>query len=260
MKFKQQICYSKDSEEVVYFRVKRKKIDEKYKYTNKNPFYKIFSFIVYRIIATPIVWFCIKCVKRVKFKNKHLLKQHKKSGYFVYANHTNQFLDGFAPALLCFPQKPRIIVNADNVSVPFIGWFTRLAGALPLPDTLNATKNFNFAINETLQHTNPIIIYPEAHLWPYYTKIRKFNSSSFRYPAVHNKPVFTFTTTYLAPNHGKKPKVEIWVDGPFFINPQLERKAAQEELKTRVYNTMCERAKLSDYEYVNYVKKECNND
>ena len=48
--------------------VKPKVIDANYKYISKNPIYKFFSFIAYRIIATPIA-ICYKLFRGVKFEN-----------------------------------------------------------------------------------------------------------------------------------------------------------------------------------------------
>lgn len=259
MKFGDFIYYDDElNDEIIDFKITPIKIDEKYNYIPTNPFYKFWSFLTYRIIATPLVWLNYKLFKNIKFKNKKILKQFKKGGYFIYANHTNQFSDGFSPTFICFPKKPYIIVNPDNVSIPFWGKFTKMWGALPLPDTINATKNFNKAIEYVLNKNNPILIYPEAHLWPYYTKIRPFDSKSFRYAINYNKPVFTFTTTYHKRKYKKSPKIVIYVDGPFYPEQTLDKKSAQQKLRDKVYDTMCMRAKLSDYEYLKYIKRSKN--
>ena len=137
-------------------------------------------------------------------------------------------------------------------------------GAIPIPNTLCAVKNFNNAIAYRLNQNNPILFYPEAHLWPYYTKIRNFPSTAFKYPVKLNKPVYTFTTTYKYKKRGKKPKVEIYVDGPFYPNTNLPTKDAQQRLRDEAYNTMVKRSGYSNYEYVKYIKqnitKECEYD
>ena len=81
---------------------------------------------------------------------------------------------------------------------------------------------------------------------------------SFRYPIKYNKPVFTFTTIYKKKKHGKKPKVEIFVDGPFYTNRNLPAKDAQIALRDVVYNKLKERAELSNCEFVKYVKRSEN--
>ena len=259
MKYGTELFYSNEqTDEVLNFKTKNRKIDKSYKYIHKNLFYNLWSFFTYRLIATPIAWFYFKLIKKVKFINKKVLKPHKKDGYFIYSNHTNQFGDAFWPALICFPKKPYVVVNPDNISIPFIGRCLKMWGALPIPSTIQATKNFNNALKFHLNKKRPILIYPEAHLWPYYTKIRNFSSTSFKYPVMFNKPVYTFTTIYKLKKQGKKPKVEIYVDGPFYPNYTINKKEAQKNLRNIVYLQMNERCKMSNYEYLKYFRS--NND
>lgn len=260
MKYGQVVYYSDENDEIVDFKEKSIKIDEKYKYVHNNPFHRMWTWITYRLFATPYAFVTFKIFKKVKFHNTKILKKYKKGGYFIYANHTNQFCDGFCPALICFPKKPHVIVNSANVSIPVVGRLTRMWGALPLPDNLQATKNFYSSVEHVLNKNNPILVYPEAHLWPYYTKIRTFSTTSFRYPVKFNKPVFTFTTVYKLKKTGKKPKIEIYVDGPFFPNKNLTEKEQQQELRDVVFNKLNQRASLSNYEFVEYKQKEKAND
>ncbi len=258
MKYKEIIYYQNELEdEIIDFKIKKKEINEKYKYIHKTPFYKILSFITYRLIAFPIFFSYFKIFKRIKYINKKVLKKYKNTGYFVYSNHTDKLSDGISPSLICFPKKPYIIVNSDNVSIPILGRLTPMWGALPLPDTLSSAKNFNNAI-KLLSKKNPIIIYPEAHLWPYYTKIRTFKETSFKYPIRENKPVFTFTMVYNKPKHFKKPVQKIYIDGPFFPDKSLNELEQTINLRNLVYNKMNERASLSDYEYLTYIKRSEN--
>lgn len=256
MKLPKKIYYSSENDEVVKFNIKKIKIDKNYKYLISNPIMKFVSWFTYRIFATPFAFITFKIVKRIKFHNVKVLKKHKKGGYFIYANHTNQFADGFCPALITFPKKPFIIANSDNVAIPILGKFTKLWGALPIPDTMDATKNFYFAIEKMLKKNNPIVIYPEAYLWPFYTKIRNFPATSLRFPIKYNKPVYTFTTVYSKHKHLKKPKIDIYVDGPFYPDEALPHKQAQENLREIVFNSLSSHAKLSDYEFIKYIQKE----
>lgn len=255
MKYQDKLYYTDElNDEVVDFAVNAKKIDGSYKYFHKNPFYKLGEFFMYRLFAKPVVWFYLK-FKGVKIVNRKVLKQCKKGGYFVYANHTQQLMDGFHPTYTCYHKKPHIICSADNVSMGFIGKLTPLWGAVPLPDTLDATRNFNAKLEEILKANNPIIIYPERHMWPYYTKIRPFDDKSFRYPAKYNKPIFTFTTTYTKKKEGKKPRITIYVDGPFYPDTTLPVNEQRKQLRDWAYNTMCERSTNSNYEYLHYIQE-----
>lgn len=252
------IIYYEDelNDEVINSKLKKKKIDKNYKYVSKNFFYNIFGNITYFCLAKPVTWFIFKFIRRIKYKNTKILNQHKKGGFFIYANHTDSWSDALSPSLICNPKKPRLICNSSNLNLPVIGFLTKQWGALPLPDDLQATKNFYSAIEQTLKKDAPIVIYPEAHLWPYYTQIRPYSNLSFRYPVKYNKPVFTFTTTFHKRKFSKKPRLEIYVDGPFYPEDSLSQKEQQQKLRDLCFNTMCERAKLNTYNYVTYEKKE----
>ncbi len=79
-------------------------------------------------------------------------------------------------------------------------------------------KNFLATIEEKIKNKHSITIYPEAHIWPYYTKIRPFKEVSFKYPIQLNAPVYCITNTYQ--NYGKHNKIQLvtYVDGPFYPN------------------------------------------
>jgi len=116
-------------------------------------------------------------------------------------------------------------------------------------------KNFLNYIEYRTNKKNSITIYPEAHIWPYYTKIRPFKSVSFKYPVKLNKPVFCITNTYQKRNNNKV-QIVSYIDGPFYRNESLQLKEAQEELRNRIYNTMVERSKNNNVEVILYKKKE----
>ena len=107
-----------------------------------------------------------------------------------------------------------------------------------------------------MQKKSSITIYPEAHIWPYYTKIRPFKDVSFKYPVQLNVPAFCFTNTYQS--YGKnndKIKIVTYIDGPFYSNKELPQKQSQKELRDRIYNCMVERSKNSNIEHIKYIKK-----
>ena len=189
-----------------------------------------------------------------QFKNRKVLKTVK-GGYFVYANHTNQYSDSISPTFICFPHKPYVIVNRDNVYMPIWGKFAHMWGALPLPDTIDATKNFKKAMDYYVSNNRPIIIYPEAHLWPYYTKIRNYTEKSFRYPVEYNLPIFTFTTTYHKRKFSKNPRMIVYIDGPFYPDVNLNSLDKKKQLRDIAFIKMTERAKLNTYEYIKYIQR-----
>ena len=131
--------------------------------------------------------------------------------------------------------------------------FVELIGAIPIPSNKKAMNNFLDAIQKRIEQGNSITIYPEAHIWPYYTGIRNFKSVSFKYPVKLKVPSFCMTNTYQS--YGKnKVKIVTYIDGPFFPDENLSIKGRQEDLRNRIYNKMLERSKQSNVEVIKYVK------
>ena len=252
---KEKIFYYSDelNDEFSSAKITPRVIDEKFKYKH-GKIWDVCSFIIQNIISMPIkIWYA-KLKFRIKFVGKEKLKECKDTGYFVYGNHTQTFADTFIPSLAIFPKRNFLIVNPENISVKPFGWLVEMLGAIPVPGNKGAMKNFLSVIEEKIHKKYAITIYPEAHIWPYYTKIRPFKSVSFKYPVELQKPVFCVTNTYQRRGkNGDKVKIVSYIDGPFFADENLNSvKEQKEELRNRVYECMVERSKNSNIEVIRY--------
>lgn len=235
--------------------IKTKEIYGGYKYDG-NRFLRLIShFFWYRIIAYPIATIWIKLKYHHKSVNKEVVKQCKDKAFFMFANHTNPIADAVIPSLVAIPKDTYLIVHPNNVSIPVVGKVTPALGAIPLPANLAATKHFVACIQDKIDRKKAIMIYPEAHIWPFYTKIRPFKDVSFRYPVQFNAPCFCFTNTYQKRRFSKTPQIVTYIDGPFYPNPELSPKEQRTELRDKMYAVMCERAKNNNIEVIKYVKK-----
>ena len=233
-------------------------VDDKYKYEHKSFVYKLCSFILYRIIATPIAFVITKLIYGLRIKNKKVLRKIK-GGYFLYGNHTNALSDVFSPSMACFPRAVKIVANPNGVSIPVVGKITPMLGALPLPSTLSATKNFLRAMKNSLNKGNVIMIYPEAHIWPYYNEIRPFADSSFAYPIKFDAPVVAFAVTYRKRKIFKKlpPLITLTLSDAFYPKDF----ASKTELRNAVCDFMTDTVKTEgSVAYHNYVYKEKTNE
>ena len=173
----------------------------------------------------------------------------------MYGNHTQVFADTFIITNTIFPKRNYLIVNPENVSMKGLGNFVQRLGAIPIPNERSGMKNFLNSINTKIKKGYAITIFPEAHIWPYYTKIRPFKEVSFRYPIELETPVFCVTNTYH--KRGKnKVKIITYVDGPFFADENLEGiQEKKKNIRDKVYEAMCKRSELSDFKYIKYIKK-----
>lgn len=232
-----------------------KKIDGSWKYEHKSLWKRFTHFFWYRLVAVPIYFIYLKLKFHHTIKNRKVIKSSRKTGYFMYANHTQPLADAAIPTFVAWPKTTYVIVHPNNVSMPFLGRVTPSMGALPLPDDFNAQRNFIKAIEHKIEKKKAVHIYPEAHIWPYYTGIRPFVDASFHYPIKYDTPVFSFTNTYQKRKFSKKPRLVTYVDGPFYADKSLSPKEQRRQLRDMVYNAMVERAKCSDVEFIEYRKK-----
>lgn len=233
-----------------------RKIDENYKYIHKNIIWNTCTFLVQNVLSIPIKYLYAKIKFKVKYMGKEKLKQYKKEGYFIYGNHTQSFADTFLISNAVFPKINYLIVNPENVSMKFLNTLVEMLGAIPIPSNKEAMKNFLETIEKRINKGYSITIFPEAHIWPYYTKIRPFKSVSFKYPIKLQKPAFCMTNTYQSYGKNKdKVKIVSYIDGPFFPDKNLSMKEQQENLRNKIYNAMMERSKNSNIEVIKYVRK-----
>ena len=230
------------------------KIDENYKYWHNGLLWKVGSFFLYRIIMTPVAFLYIKLKFHIRFVNKKVLHKHGKNGFFLYGNHTQVPGDGYIPTVLTFPKRDYVIVNADNVSLKGTRTFMEMIGAYPIPSTIGGMKNFMKGLKKHADAKKGIVIYPEAHIWPYYTDIRPFGQATFAYPVLFKKPVFCFTVTYQKMKFIQSPRITVYVDGPFVTDSTLTNKEAESKVRDQVFYCMKERSKNSTYQYLSYKK------
>ena len=244
------------SDEFSRARIQARRIDGHYRYPTDSIRTRLLHAFCYRIIAAPIAFLYTQCKFRHRIVGSECLRPYLHTGYFLYGNHTQDIGDAFLPNMLQKRQDKYVIVHPSNVSIPVIGRATPFMGALPLPDDHVAYRNFITTLEHRLRAGNAVVIYPEAHIWPYYTGLRPFGDASFCYPVRFDVPAFCFTNTYQRQNNRKTPQIVTYVDGPFFPDKCLSPRLCRRDLRDRIYACMTERAKRSDMVMIEYIKKE----
>ena len=252
---KEKIYYYKSYEQdFVESKNQNYKLKEDYKWINNNIFYRLCSKVLYFFAYIFGVFYC-KFVLHVKVKNRRILKKYKKQGYFLYGNHTQPIGDVFIPAYICKSKRIYVVVSPANLGIPGIGPMLPMLGALPIPESIKSTKKLCEAIRERIKQKKCVVIYPEAHVWPYYTKIRPFSSTAFKFPVQCDVPAFSMTTTYYKRKFGKKPGIIVYIDGPFISNNRLTKKENEEKICKEIYKCMINRSNNSSYEYIKYKRE-----
>ena len=205
----------------------QEKINADYPYWRKNPFFLLFSFLLLYLVAIPVLnllnffWFRIRVLGRKRLRGI-------RGGFVLYGNHTAHY-DSFIPQALLMPwRRTYIIANPDAVSIPFIKHLTKALGAWPLPNTVKGSMRFLDAISLALKKKRVIAVYPEAHIWPFYTGIRPFPPTSFQYASRNNVPAVPIVTTYRRPKgwfkEYRRPAMDLHIGHPIYPKPGLTMK------------------------------------
>jgi 1-acyl-sn-glycerol-3-phosphate acyltransferase len=250
---KKTFYYSDYNDDLVLNSNQDYKLKEDYKWVHNNPFYVASSFLLYKFLVNTVGRIYDRFFLKVSYKNRKILLSRRKEGFFLYSNHTQQIGDVFIPAVGASPRRIYTVVSPSNFGIPVIGKILTMIGALPTPSSLGEFREFREGINKRIKDGHPVIIYPEAHLWPYYTKIRPFSDTSFKMPIDLGVAAFCQTVTYKKDKNSDKPKIVVYYDGPFYPDENLSKREAYKNLHDKVYKKMCERSSLSDYDYHDYI-------
>lgn len=227
------------------------RIPADYKWIHDNVLYRLGANTLF-FIAKIYADIYLSVYMGVKVCDSTSAATHEKKGCFLYGNHTLPQGDVFAP-LKCKPHhRIYTVVDAANLGIPILGRLLPMLGAIPIPSSLHQMAKFKDAVIERVNEGWCVVIYPEAHVWPYYTGIRPFEHGAFLYPADMGAACFCSTVTYKKHQWRKKPAITIWVDGPFYPDMSLNKKKRQAKLGREIYECMCERSKESTYEYIRY--------
>ncbi len=232
--------------------LKRPHVPKNYRYLRRL---HVLSWIFYYLFAKPILG--IYCFFHgIRVVGREHLKPLKKKGYFIYSNHV-AITDVFKFAAYVIPVKRvNIIGYSDTLSMKGVGPIAKALGYLPIPDDFDNLKKLKTAIGELINKKEIILIYPEAHIWPYYTKIRNFKKVSFSYPSELNAPVVPVVTVWRG-KEGKKPKQTVVIGKPIYPDPELNAQENKDFLHEQCLLAMKEISnKYQQVEYIKYIKKE----
>lgn len=233
--------------------LERPVLNEDYKYIREGKINKFFSNFLYYGIALPILSF-VCFIRGIKVVNRKNLKKEKNRGVFIYGNHTNVFDMLDVQSFVSIHKRVNIIGYSDASTIPFIQPIIRSLGYIPIPNNIHLMKKFTEAIEYYINNKEDVLIYPEAHVWPYYTKIRPFKSTSFHYPAKLMAPVLPICTTYTK-GIFNKPRLKIIIGEYIYPKKELTERENKEFLRNECYNQMVKMAgSFKQVEYIKYIQ------
>ena len=235
------------------------RVGSDFPYDHKSILWNTAAFLLYYVVAVPIVFLITRLYLGLRFENRRELRKLKNTGYYIYGNHTRN-LDAFVPSMAAFPKRASIIANPDAVSLPFLRNVVQMLGAIPIPTEFSGMRPFMAVVYDRRAKGDCVAIYPEAHVWPFYTGIRPFRDTAFLYPVQDGAPVVAMVTTYRRRTglfrFCRRPGMTITFSEPFLADPALNPKQAQKELRDRVYDFMVRvSSQKENVEYIRYEKE-----
>lgn len=233
------------------------RLPDHYKWVRKDIGSKFLSGLVY---GSAVIFGGLYCRLFLHMKvtgRKNL--RGMKDGFFVYGNHTQPVGDVFIPALCFLPRRIYTVVSTANYGIPVIGRILPFLGALPTVNSVHGVKELTRAMEQRLERRHPVVIYPEAHVWEYYTGIRPFPDTSFKFPVKFNKPSYAMTVTYRKAKWFKRPIMEVFLDGPFYPEGATAREKT-ETLHRQIYGAMTRRSEASTCSYIEYRHRPATDD
>ena len=237
--------------------IKGCEVDGRYKYQHKSLLWRVLSGFLYYVIAIPIVFIIERVIFGVRFVNARALRECSEP-VFLYGNHTGWY-DAFTPCLLSFPRRNYTMVSSDAVSIFGLRWAVEMLGGVPVPTEMSGMRSFTDTVAERHKGAN-ITIYPETHIWPYFTGVRDFPDASFTYPARLGGPVFAFFTAYTKPrgffSFFRRADVTVYVSDPIYADEGLTPREARKNIRDKVYSFMKEMSEKSDYAVYEYRRRE----
>lgn len=250
------IYYNSLQDDVVGNSGQHYKLPDDYQWIREGFGARIRYAIMYAIVKV-VAFVYLRLILGVHFVGREKIAAiPKKQGIFLYGNHTLEIGDPFLPVIAARGRRCWGIASSANFGIPIIGKLQPWIGALPIGNGLQASKSLSDAVSRRVTDGGCVIIYPEAHVWPYYTAIRPFEAVSFHYPVECNAPVFSMTTTYTTRTLSRRPRITVYIDGPFEPDWSLSKKQQKQQLRDQVWAQMNACAANSNYKFIDYVCKQ----
>lgn len=235
-------------------------IPNNYSYYRKNGIKGLFQDFLYYFLAKPVLS-CYCFFKGIRVVNRKQLKLLRKcnQGCFLYGNHVSK-TDAFKLQSYIIHRRVNILGYTDALAInKLVSYLVKSFGYLALPNNFNdlkRVKELQEAMKFYVDKKQHILIYPEAHIWPYYTKIRDFKSGSFYYPAKFNKPIMPFVTIFKKVWWKKKPVERIIFGDLIYPKNDLNDKDNRNYLKEKCYQEMLKLSNIyKQYEYIKYIDR-----
>ena len=178
-------------------------VNEKYKYVPTNTFFRIISWIVYYIIAVPILSILLKLVYDFKIEGKENIK-NLQGGAITVSNHVLVLDCAMVGLAVCGKEKIFYTTQSESFQIPFVRKLIKLLRAIPIPKEVKNKERMVKEISNLLKDNKFVHFYPEAILYPYCNKIRHFKNGAFDLAIKNDVPVVPIVIKFRQPKGIRK--------------------------------------------------------
>lgn len=220
--------------------------NENYKFVSDNDLYNLISDMIYYFVAVPVIYSIAKIMFGLKIEGRENLEKVKGAAITV-SNHIH-FLDCAMIGLAMFPKRIYYTASDSSFKMPIVRHLVKLLNALPISENINSKKRLLFAIDDLLGKGEKVHFYPEASMWPYHQKIRRFKNGAFEVATRNNVPIIPIVFKFRKVTGWRKfikekPFITLEILEPVYPNNEYSRRKQIDELKEIVSTKMKEKIK-----------------
>lgn len=238
-----------------YLKVKKNHgiiFDTKYPYIDNSLNQKLSEFGV-RILLYTCVFPIMRIITGLKIKGRKNLKKHRdeiKDGIISCSNHVHMW-DYIAVMRAVVMHKTHILAWDKNINGEN-GKLIRSVGGIPVPvGNMKASAKMVKDVINLLDNGGWLHISAEGSMWEYYAPIRPFKDGPAYFAYKAGKPVLPLAFSYRKPKginklFHKRPLLTISIGEPLYINKELEKTDAINDLTIRVHEAVCKLAGFED--------------
>jgi 1,2-diacylglycerol 3-alpha-glucosyltransferase len=211
---------------------------------SKNPFFRLFTFLFYYLVAVPLLGVFDKAVFGLRVRGREQIKKMRGRGAVIVCNHVHPFDCTFL-GLLITPRRAVFTSLERLFHTRVVGPLITCMGSVPVPVAPSRMRRFLEEMTEAVQKGRLACIYPEGELIPYCSHLREFKEGAFTIAVRAQAPVIPVVITE-EPRRGvwkclkRKPCLTITAGEPVFAEEGLPPRRAAHKLHDTVETAMAE--------------------
>lgn len=176
--------------------VLRPKVDKNFEFENRNIFYRMWQNIVFGFAKMIVPSVARAKYGRFKIVNKKTMRQFRKKGVVLVANHAHYFDGALIYSKMVGWHKIKFIMQSDILGISLLGRMLLTLGGHPTADDIGGAIKSYRKLEEYLKRNKTLLIFPEGSIHPYESEIREFNTGAFKIAQSANVPIVPIVLTF----------------------------------------------------------------